>query len=322
MSPAVGPAAAIRPCRAALAGLLASAFVLVVAAGVRGQDTSSGEKKKGPEPGQVEVRFADSSILKLKLKDDRLPVTTRYGKLLIPLADIRKIDFATRIPADMARRIEAAIADLGSADFPKREAAGKELLALREKAYPSLLEAAKSKDPEVARRAEDLVRRLRESVPEEMLVFRKQDVIYTEDAHFSGKIETEVLKAGTLAFGEVELKLVNLRNLRNLAVAEPEEVVAAEPDPGALYNYQQHVGKKFAFRVTGAINGSVWGTDMYTLDSNLATAAVHAGILKVGQTGVVKVMILGPQAVFNGSARNGVNSSPWGTYPGAYQFVK
>jgi hypothetical protein len=49
-------------------------------------------------------------------------------------------------------------------------------------------------------------------------------------------------------------------------------------------------------------------------------AAVHAGVLKIGQTGNVKVTILGPMAGFIGSTQNGVTSSPYANYPGAYQI--
>ena len=75
-------------------------------------------------------------------------------------------------------------------------------------------------------------------------------------------------------------------------------------------------------RVTGAVQGSLWGTDTYTLDSTLALAAVHAGVVRPGQNGVVKVTILAPQAAFQGSQRNGVTSSHYGNYPGAYKIVK
>ena len=66
----------------------------------------------------------------------------------------------------------------------------------------------------------------------------------------------------------------------------------------------------------------VWGTDTYTLDSTLALVAVHAGALKAGQSGVVKVTILGPQAAFKGSVKNGVRSNPYGTYPGSFKVEK
>ena len=54
----------------------------------------------------------------------------------------------------------------------------------------------------------------------------------------------------------------------------------------------------------------------------LATAAVHAGVLKDGETGVVKVKIVAAQGSYSGSAKNGVTSSPFGAYGGSYEFAK
>ena len=61
---------------------------------------------------------------------------------------------------------------------------------------------------------------------------------------------------------------------------------------------------------------AVRGTDTYTVESPLAVAAVHAGVLKAGQTGVVKVKMMGPQAAFQGSTRNGVTTNGFGPYVG------
>ena len=36
--------------------------------------------------------------------------------------------------------------------------------------------------------------------------------------------------------------------------------------------------------VTGSSQGTVWGTDLYTDDSSIPAAAVHAGVLKDGET--------------------------------------
>ena len=81
------------------------------------------------------------------------------------------------------------------------------------------------------------------------------------------------------------------------------------------------IGQTLTFRVTGHVGSTLWGTDMYTLDSGLATAAVHAGVLKVGETGNVRVQILGPQGAFLGSTRHGLTSSDYGGYPGAYRIL-
>lgn len=64
------------------------------------------------------------------------------------------------------------------------------------------------------------------------------------------------------------------------------------PDPGTMADYAQSLGQSFSFRVTGSTEGSIWGTNVYTNDSALATAAVHAGALRAGESGIVKVTML------------------------------
>ena len=57
-----------------------------------------------------------------------------------------------------------------------------------------------------------------------------------------------------------------------------------EQDPGNLASYRDKVGQTFLFTVTGTTNGTVYGDGIYTDDSELASAAVHAGILSPGET--------------------------------------
>jgi hypothetical protein len=95
--------------------------------------------------------------------------------------------------------------------------------------------------------------------------------------------------------------------------------VTALPDPGTLTGHRGDVGKSFLFEVTGANTGPVWGTEVYTDDSALATAAVHAGVLAVGQKGVVKVTILPGLESYTSSASNGVVSGSWASWVGSYR---
>ena len=92
----------------------------------------------------------------------------------------------------------------------------------------------------------------------------------------------------------------------------------ALPNPGNLSAYGQKVGETMAFSVTGRIGGSVFGTGTYTTDSDLATVAVHAGLLKDGEKGVVQVTIVESPNQFAGTTANGVTSSAWQMYPSAY----
>jgi hypothetical protein len=89
---------------------------------------------------------------------------------------------------------------------------------------------------------------------------------------------------------------------------------------GDLRSLETKIGQSFFFQVTGATHGPLWGTDVYTSDSNLETACVHAGLLQPGDSGVVKVTMVQPVPVFTGSTRNGVTSNSWTTgWSGAFQ---
>jgi hypothetical protein len=80
-------------------------------------------------------------------------------------------------------------------------------------------------------------------------------------------------------------------------------------------------GQKLAFRCSPAGNvGRVWGTDVYTDDSSICTAAVHAGRISVEQGGRIVVEIRPGQDAYQGSARNGITSSPWGNWAGSFVF--
>ncbi len=71
-----------------------------------------------------------------------------------------------------------------------------------------------------------------------------------------------------------------------LAIREAiRQIKGIHPDPGLLRAKPEQVGQVFLYEVTGNLKGSVWGTEVYTSDSHLATAAVHAGLLDPGQTG-------------------------------------
>jgi LCCL domain-containing protein len=80
------------------------------------------------------------------------------------------------------------------------------------------------------------------------------------------------------------------------------------------------VGATYYFRIRGTFDGVVWGTGIYTGDSFLGTAAVHAGLVKVDQTAVVKVTVVAPLQQYQGSVCHGVTSRDFGRYGTAYRL--
>jgi beta-lactamase regulating signal transducer with metallopeptidase domain len=97
--------------------------------------------------------------------------------------------------------------------------------------------------------------------------------------------------------------------------------VVVEHDASDLTTYRHRVGETVAVTVTGSRSGPVWGTDIYTDDSSLGTAAVHAGLLQPGETASVLVRILPGQTSYDGSRQHGVVSHAYGDWHGSYGIV-
>lgn len=93
------------------------------------------------------------------------------------------------------------------------------------------------------------------------------------------------------------------------------------PDPGSLFSYSGSIGQTLRFVVVGATRGGIWGDGTYTSDSVLAVAAVHAGLLQPGESGVISVEIVPGLASYQGSERHGITSLAYGAWDVAYRLV-
>jgi hypothetical protein len=303
-----------------LAAALLAALFPASAALAADEPPKSDATPAGPKP--LEVRFTDNSVLKLTIKEERIEFMTPYGKLYVPTAEVRRIEFGLRVPEDVQKRIDAALADLGNPQYRRREAAGAILLSLREKAYPAVVRATKHADMEIANRAEELVKKFKEVVPADLLQARDYDVLHTESSRIAGHVEAAALRAYTIQFGEVSLRLADVYVLSTKSTEPEADASNAAYAPPNMLQHHNEIGKTFVFKVTGNTNGSLWGTDVYTTDSTVAMAAVHAGLVQPGQTAVIKVTMMASPNIFVGSTRNGVTSAPYQQYPVAYRVHK
>ncbi|SLN71798.1 LCCL domain-containing protein [Roseisalinus antarcticus] len=66
--------------------------------------------------------------------------------------------------------------------------------------------------------------------------------------------------------------------------------------------------------------GSVWGSGPYTGDSDICTAAVHAGAIGAAGGGPVTALLAPGADAYSGSAANGVTTRDWGSYGDSYVF--
>jgi hypothetical protein len=106
--------------------------------------------------------------------------------------------------------------------------------------------------------------------------------------------------------------------------AEPTQAVGPAPgDPGpwSVHAMDRRGQDGQCFEYTCPPNGTafpIWGTLVYTDDSSICTAAVHAGAITLGQGGTVRILIRPGQNAYPASSRGGIASDAWGIWEGSF----
>lgn len=155
----------------------------------------------------AEVQLEDGSKIRVKLLDAELTVNTKYGVLKVPTKDISKIDFGLHFLPDFEVHAAREIKNLGSTAFKDRDGAGVVLLGMGPRVYPFLLDAEKSDDLEVAKRAAGLLKTLREKYAASKLMDRKQDMLHTVGFPVQGEIQDKEFRCVSDTLGELKLKI-------------------------------------------------------------------------------------------------------------------
>ncbi len=84
-------------------------------------------------------------------------------------------------------------------------------------------------------------------------------------------------------------------------------------------SYRGQNGTRITCSCEAVSGGSVWGTDLYTDDSNVCAAAVHAGAIPA-TGGTVVVTIQPGQSSYTGTTRNGITTYSYGAWSGSFSI--
>jgi hypothetical protein len=195
------------------------------------------------------------------------------------------------VPAD----VQALIEQFELASGEVRQVSERKFTAIRTKADQKIREINDRAEQEVAelqQRGEEEIRALVQDL------FRK----------------IKPLQEGYLRAGKLDEALAIRDRVRQLRAC----LFEVRADPGYLHGNPEDLGKTFLYEVTGSTDGYIYGTDVYSTDSTLATAAVHAGVLKAGEKGLVRVTFLKDKhPSFEATTRHGITSYSWSSaYPG------
>src|SRR5262245_26126318 len=204
--------------------------------------TTQGQgKKEVAEYCEVEVCYGNGSTVRMAITQEHLEVATRYGKLTVPCREIRRIEFGVHLPDGMEKAVGEALRQLGSDNFKARQSALQELVVLGPYSYPALNQAVKSTDLEVAQRAQEALKRIRAKVPAKDLRTQEDDLVFTPKFTIVGRVVSPTIKARAEYFGDLDLKLSQLRTMRWLKGSGETEVTVDASKYGSAANQWMEV---------------------------------------------------------------------------------
>jgi hypothetical protein len=86
-------------------------------------------------------------------------------------------------------------------------------------------------------------------------------------------------------------------------------------------NKRENIGREYYYKIKGSSEGTVWGDNIYTDDSNIAKAAVLEGKCQLGQEKIVGIKMIEGKSSYSSASRYGVSSVTYGSWPASYIFT-
>jgi hypothetical protein len=219
----------------------------------------------GAAPVTMAVQLHNGTVIKHVTLDAPIEIETRYGTFKLKPSDIRRVEFAFRVPAEDASRLAKALKDVAGDNFQEREMATQELVALGRIAYPALIKAAKSKaDPETTKRVETVLEEIRKKIPVDQLKFSEEDMVQTADATLRGKITASTLTVKAKVLNELTLPLAHVSKLRSMVGSQFVTMKASGDQPWVQTDVQLQAGAAFEIKVNGILHFDLKGARLST----------------------------------------------------------
>ncbi len=122
-----------------------------------------------------------------------------------------------------------------------------------------------------------------------------------------------------IAMGITSLKPVNAQN------TEVPEIGWSSRLSSMGLDKPDDIGKRYTFYCQAAsenlIYSPIWGTNIYTVNSDICTTAVHSGMIVAQQGGEVTIELLKGQKFYTGSHKNNITSQDYRESNISFSFV-
>jgi hypothetical protein len=162
----------------------------------------------------AEIRTHDGSSNRVKVLEESITIETRYGKLTVPIAEVRRIDIGVQKSEAIEAKIRVALSKLESEVHRDREQGSRDLVSLGRYAFFDVQRATKHPDLEVSTRAGAVLKAIVENIPADHLPKQEQDVVETRDFPIQGKIVGQGFKCQSEVFESLPIQLYQVRSIR------------------------------------------------------------------------------------------------------------
>lgn len=86
--------------------------------------------------------------------------------------------------------------------------------------------------------------------------------------------------------------------------------------------FSGETGQTYRFRCPGGgTAATIYGSDIYTDDSSICTAAAHAGVISMASGGNVKIEIRPGRSAYGSTTRHGIKSNSYGDWRRSFVFI-
>ena len=237
------------------------------------EEAPPAEAAPAPEPAveaRHEVRLRSGTILVGHVEPEMWRVTTAFGELKVPVADIRKVRFGRRSAPGRMKQADGWIEDLGSSNPDVR---GRARASLKEHAaFAALALTAASKehdDAEVRRLCAEL---LEEVDLEPEAIVPDDDRLETKAFDLAGSVDLDSFKVTVPELGGLLVKRSEVVEVRAFKLVEFQRYAVSGNHmwPNGWLDTKLKVGKGESIRITaeGSIQFPNWGGHTFTPDGN------------------------------------------------------
>jgi len=191
------------------------------------ESAEAAEAQPVPASRELKLKLTDGSMVTGQLQTTTIKITTSFGDLSVPLANLISFTPGLDSRPQLGQRIHSLIEQLGSPNNLEREEAQRELQKLGQRIRPQLEARQNDRDPERKLRIRVILEDLDEQADawsddadDTAAVLQKKDTIITDEFTIVGRINQKTFQFAS-RYGKLTVQLSDIQS----ASANIEEVI-------------------------------------------------------------------------------------------------